>query len=73
MWDVSSGEDPEAVGGATIFLFNSKRQLKTGRQKLRLWPKKEADGGVPTTTPGKVTFGFASLNSELICCSSLLN
>ncbi|CAL5003099.1 unnamed protein product [Urochloa decumbens] len=54
VWDVSSGEDPEIVGGATIFLFNSKRQLKTGRQKLRLWPKKEADGGVPTTTPGKV-------------------
>jgi len=51
---VSSGEEPEIVGGATIFLFNSKRQLKTGRQKLRLWPKKEADGGVPTTTPGKV-------------------
>jgi len=54
VWDVSSGEEPEIVGGATIFLFNSKRQLKTGRQKLRLWPKKEADGGVPTTTPGKV-------------------
>ncbi|OEL23829.1 Phosphatidylinositol 3-kinase, root isoform [Dichanthelium oligosanthes] len=54
VWDVSSGEDPEIVGGATIFLFNSKRQLKTGRQKLRLWPKMEADGGVPTTTPGKV-------------------
>ncbi|KAG2577758.1 hypothetical protein PVAP13_6NG191400 [Panicum virgatum] len=53
VWDVSSGEEPEIVGGATIFLFNSKRQLKTGRQKLRLWPKKEADGGVPTTTPGK--------------------
>jgi phosphatidylinositol 3-kinase len=55
VWDVSSGENPEVVGGATIFLFNSKRQLKTGRQKLRLWPTKEADGGVPTTTPGKVT------------------
>ncbi|AQK52127.1 Phosphatidylinositol 3-kinase VPS34 [Zea mays] len=54
VWDVSSGENPEVVGGATIFLFNSKRQLKTGRQKLRLWPTKEADGGVPTTTPGKV-------------------
>ncbi|XP_062191805.1 phosphatidylinositol 3-kinase, root isoform-like isoform X2 [Phragmites australis] len=54
VWDVSSGEDAEIVGVATIFLFNSKRQLKTGRQKLRLWPKKEADGRVLTTTPGKV-------------------
>ncbi|GJN36589.1 hypothetical protein PR202_gb25465 [Eleusine coracana subsp. coracana] len=54
VWDVSSGEDADIVGGATIFLFNSKRHLKTGRQKLRLWPKREADGRVPTTTPGKV-------------------
>jgi hypothetical protein len=51
---VSSGEGSSVVGGATIFLFNSKKQLKTGRQKLRLWPQKEADGRVPTTTPGKV-------------------
>uniref|UniRef100_A0ACD5X4Y6 Uncharacterized protein n=1 Tax=Avena sativa TaxID=4498 RepID=A0ACD5X4Y6_AVESA len=54
VWDVSSGEGRSVVGGATIFLFNSKKQLKTGRQKLRLWPQKEADGRVPTTTPGKV-------------------
>lgn len=52
---MSSGEDRNIIGGATIFLFNRKKQLKTGRQKLRLWPKKEADGRIPTTTPGKVT------------------
>uniref|UniRef100_A0A0E0KZ76 phosphatidylinositol 3-kinase n=1 Tax=Oryza punctata TaxID=4537 RepID=A0A0E0KZ76_ORYPU len=54
VWDMSSGEDGNIVGGATIFLFNNKKQLKTGRQKLRLWPQKEADGRVPTMTPGKV-------------------
>ncbi|KAL6620200.1 hypothetical protein ACP70R_035339 [Stipagrostis hirtigluma subsp. patula] len=54
VWDVSSGVDGDIVGGATIFLFNKKRQLKTGSQKLRLWPQKEADGRVPTTTPGKI-------------------
>ncbi|KAJ6749100.1 PHOSPHATIDYLINOSITOL 3-KINASE CATALYTIC SUBUNIT TYPE 3 [Salix purpurea] len=42
------------IGGATILLFNNKMQLKTGKQKLRLWPGKEADGSFPTTTPGKV-------------------
>lgn len=42
------------VGGTTILLFNSKMQLKTGKQKLRLWPGKEADGSLPTSTPGKV-------------------
>ncbi|KAL5229981.1 hypothetical protein ABZP36_028757 [Zizania latifolia] len=54
VWDMTSGEDGNIIGGATIFLFNNKKQLKTGRQKLRLWPQKEADGRVPTTTPGKV-------------------
>nr|CAB3461581.1 unnamed protein product [Digitaria exilis] len=53
VWDVSSG-DHDIVGGATISIFNSKKQLRTGRQKLRLWTKKEADGRVPNTTPGKI-------------------
>ncbi|KAJ0037432.1 hypothetical protein Pint_22949 [Pistacia integerrima] len=54
VWDVSCGKDEGLVGGATILLFNSKKQLKTGKQKLRLWQGKEADGSLPTTTPGKV-------------------
>ncbi|CAO2187730.1 unnamed protein product [Urochloa humidicola] len=54
VWDVSSGEDSEIVGGATVSLFNSKKQLKTGRWKLWLWPKMEGDGSVPTSTPGKI-------------------
>ncbi|XP_066361256.1 phosphatidylinositol 3-kinase, root isoform-like [Miscanthus floridulus] len=53
VWDVSSG-DSDIVGGATISIFNSKRQLRTGKHKLRLWTKKEADGRVVTTTPGKI-------------------
>ncbi|RWR84950.1 Phosphatidylinositol 3-/4-kinase [Cinnamomum micranthum f. kanehirae] len=52
--DVSCGMDDGLIGGATILLFNSKKQLKTGKQKLRLWPRKKADGSFPTTTPGKV-------------------
>ncbi|XXG72702.1 hypothetical protein AAC387_Pa07g1741 [Persea americana] len=52
--DVSCGTDDGLIGGATILLFNSKKQLKTGKQKLRLWPRKKADGSFPTTTPGKV-------------------
>lgn len=54
MWDVSCGNGDGLVGGATVFLFNNKKQLKAGRQKLRLWPGKQADGTIPTTTPGKV-------------------
>ncbi|KAL3646157.1 hypothetical protein CASFOL_011337 [Castilleja foliolosa] len=52
VYDVSCGE--EVVGGATIHLFNMKKQLKTGKHKLRLWAGKEADGSINTTTPGKV-------------------
>ncbi|KAK1281022.1 hypothetical protein QJS04_geneDACA003033 [Acorus gramineus] len=54
VWDVSCGRNDGLIGGATVLLFNSKKQLKSGKQKLRLWPRKEADGSFPTTTPGKV-------------------
>ncbi|KAF9622887.1 hypothetical protein IFM89_035120 [Coptis chinensis] len=54
VWDVSCDEEDGLIGGATILLFNNKKQLKTGKQKLRLWSGKEADGSFPTTTPGKV-------------------
>ncbi|OWM76069.1 phosphatidylinositol 3-kinase, root isoform [Punica granatum] len=54
VWDVSCGKEDGLIGGATILLFSSKKQLKTGKQKLRLWQGKEADGSFPTSTPGKV-------------------
>ncbi|KAJ4818077.1 Phosphatidylinositol 3-kinase [Rhynchospora pubera] len=52
VWDVSNSHTP--LGGATVFLFNNKNQLKAGRQKLRLWLHRQADGRIPTSTPGKV-------------------
>ncbi|KAF7123343.1 hypothetical protein RHSIM_Rhsim12G0115800 [Rhododendron simsii] len=54
VWDVSCGKTEGLIGGATISLFNTKKQLKTGRHKFRLWAGKEADGSIQTTTPGKV-------------------
>lgn len=56
VWDVSSPRQEVVVGGATLALFSSKKQLKTGKQKLRLWHSRQADGSVPTITPGKVLF-----------------
>jgi phosphatidylinositol 3-kinase len=44
------------VGGATLTLFSNKKHLRTGKQKLRLWRARRADGSVPTSTPGKVLF-----------------
>ncbi|KAG5522167.1 hypothetical protein RHGRI_034373 [Rhododendron griersonianum] len=54
VWDVSCGKTEGLIGGATISLFNTKNQLKTGRHKFRLWAGKEADISIETTTPGKV-------------------
>ncbi|KNA23549.1 hypothetical protein SOVF_023590 [Spinacia oleracea] len=54
VWDVSCCKEEGLIGGATILLFNSKKQLRTGKQKLRLWLGKEADGAFPSSTPGKV-------------------
>ena len=68
VWDVSSLKKDEIIGGATFRLFNSKKQLKSGQQKLRLWPGVKADGSVPTTTPGKVNvqrFKLRSLDPKL--------
>lgn len=59
VWDVSRGKTDGLVGGATVHLFNMKKQLKTGKHKLRLWVGKEADGSVNTTTPGKVFLYFS--------------
>ena len=53
------------VGGATLALFSSKKQLKTGKQKLRLWRARQADGSVATTTPGKV-IGFCIMSRSRI-------
>jgi len=55
VWDVSCGKTEGLIGGATVLLFNSKMQMKSGKQKLRLWQGKEADGSFPTSTPGKVS------------------
>uniref|UniRef100_A0A7N0T5H0 phosphatidylinositol 3-kinase n=1 Tax=Kalanchoe fedtschenkoi TaxID=63787 RepID=A0A7N0T5H0_KALFE len=52
--DVSRDNDEGLIGGATLLLFNNKKQLKTGKHKLRLWHGKAADGSIPTNTPGKV-------------------
>nr|XP_043607077.1 phosphatidylinositol 3-kinase, root isoform [Erigeron canadensis] len=54
VWDVSCGKNEGLIGGATIHFFNMKKQLKTGKHKLRLWQGKEADGSIHSTTPGKV-------------------
>lgn len=55
VWDVSQPDREVIVGGATLRLFNSQKQLKSGKQKLRLWAGQKADGCVATTTPGKVS------------------
>ncbi|KAK1320919.1 hypothetical protein QJS10_CPA03g00525 [Acorus calamus] len=70
VWDVSCGSNDGLIGGATVLLFNSKKQLKSGKQKLRLWPRKEADGSFTTTTPGKVIPNLHS--SDVLGCSHLV-
>jgi hypothetical protein len=60
---VSTPRQEVVVGGATLALFSSSKELKTGKQKLRLWHARQADGSVPTTTPGKV---FFSTNYSLV-------
>jgi hypothetical protein len=67
VWDVSSPRQEVAVGSATLGLFSRKKQLKTGKQKLRLWRGREADGSVPTSTPGKVFVMYRVRSPDLLC------
>lgn len=41
------------VGATTISLFGKHGVYRQGMLDLRVWPGVEADGGVPTSTPGK--------------------
>ncbi|XP_011311531.1 phosphatidylinositol 3-kinase catalytic subunit type 3 [Fopius arisanus] len=41
------------VGGTTISLFGKYGVFRQGMLDLRVWPGVEADGNVPTSTPGK--------------------
>lgn len=54
VWEVRDGAPRRPLAGATLRLFSKKGRLKTGVQDLQLWPGREADGGWPSATPGKV-------------------
>ncbi|KAI9268862.1 kinase-like domain-containing protein [Phascolomyces articulosus] len=54
VWDIVGPRKPVPVGGTTLELFGKHFTLRRGKQKLHIWPGKEADGRVNTTTPSKV-------------------
>jgi hypothetical protein len=54
------------VGGTSMLLFNKRGLLKLGFRKLLLWPEKEGDGAVNSTTPHKT--GSSALGLEKVCC-----
>ncbi|KDR23478.1 phosphatidylinositol 3-kinase catalytic subunit type 3 [Zootermopsis nevadensis] len=43
----------QPVGGTTISLFGKHGVFRQGMLDLRVWPKQEADGSFPSSTPGK--------------------
>ncbi|KAI8922597.1 kinase-like domain-containing protein [Entophlyctis helioformis] len=53
VWDVYAPRRPVAIAGTSFGLFGKNNTLRKGRHKLFLWPWKEADGSMPTTTPFK--------------------
>ncbi|KAI1318132.1 Phosphatidylinositol (PI) 3-kinase [Mortierella claussenii] len=50
VWDAASPRKVVAVGGSTLRLFGPFNIIRTGPQKLRMWPDCEADGGEQTKT-----------------------
>ncbi|PCH42649.1 phosphatidylinositol 3-kinase [Wolfiporia cocos MD-104 SS10] len=54
VWDIAGPRSAVPVGGTTFRLFGKKWSLRRGKQRLLLWPDREADGSIETTTPSKI-------------------
>ncbi|KAI0730079.1 atypical/PIKK/PI3K protein kinase [Fomitopsis betulina] len=54
VWDISGPRSAIPVGGSTFRLFGKKLSLRRGKHRLLLWPDREADGSIETTTPSKI-------------------
>ncbi|KAK9832006.1 hypothetical protein WJX81_007953 [Elliptochloris bilobata] len=54
VWSVREGAPPVPAGGAAMLLFSKKGRLKTGLQRVCLWPERAADVACPSATPGKL-------------------
>ncbi|XP_032217979.2 phosphatidylinositol 3-kinase catalytic subunit type 3 [Nematostella vectensis] len=55
IWDVYGPRKSTPVGGTTVSLFGKYGTLRHGMHDLKVWPGVEADGKMPTSTPGKTT------------------
>ncbi|KAH8978579.1 atypical/PIKK/PI3K protein kinase [Lactarius hatsudake] len=53
VWDIAGPRAAVPVGGTTFRLFSKKWTLRRGKHRMLLWPGKEADGSLETTTPSK--------------------
>lgn len=54
VWDIAGPRSAVPIGGTTFRLFGKKWTLRRGKHRLLLWPDREADGSVETTTPSKL-------------------
>uniref|UniRef100_A0A914WFW2 Phosphatidylinositol 3-kinase catalytic subunit type 3 n=1 Tax=Plectus sambesii TaxID=2011161 RepID=A0A914WFW2_9BILA len=54
IWDLHDGVEPHCVGGTTLSLFSKRGVFRCGIIDLKVWPFRESDGSVPTSTPGKI-------------------
>ncbi|KAL7279363.1 hypothetical protein ACG7TL_007204 [Trametes sanguinea] len=54
VWDIAGPRSATPVGGTTFRLFGKKWTLRRGKHSMILWPDREADGAIETTTPSKI-------------------
>lgn len=55
IYDIHDSIQPHCIGGTTISLFSKRGVFRSGIVDLKVWPFHEADGRVPTSTPGKLS------------------
>ncbi|KAJ3073785.1 Phosphatidylinositol (PI) 3-kinase [Podochytrium sp. JEL0797] len=51
VWDVYGPRKAIPIGGTTFALFDENSTVKKGKHKLMLWPGKEADASLDSSTP----------------------
>ncbi|KAG1204363.1 hypothetical protein G6F70_000580 [Rhizopus microsporus] len=54
VWKANGPRKVQPVGGTTLRVFGKHFTLRKGKQKLHLWPDREADGKQDTSTPSKI-------------------
>lgn len=72
IYDIYGPQKTIPVGGTVVPVFGEHGCLRRGIHDLKVWPDVEADGGVPSSTPGEGDQSTERGHSEMLRLSKLV-